>query len=193
MAAANTQALGISVDSVYCHANWAASLGGIAYPLLADFHPKGAVAESYGLYLGDKGITDRATVIIDAGGMVRHISAVGPGGERDISELVSLCENVDKAYEGSLESAVAAGGLPEGGVLYVKNNCAASQSALLAVDNLHVRSKLTVANVSDDTGAMDELKAKTGGEQAPALVIDGKSIVDSAEIRDYVVGACTAL
>ena len=64
--AANTQPLGISVDSIFCHANWAGSIGGITFPLLADFHPKGAVADSYGLYLDPLGITDRATVIVDS-------------------------------------------------------------------------------------------------------------------------------
>jgi alkyl hydroperoxide reductase subunit AhpC len=38
--AANTQVLGISIDSVYCHLNWAMSLGGISFPLLADIHPR---------------------------------------------------------------------------------------------------------------------------------------------------------
>ena len=36
--AAHTQVLGVSVDSVFCHANWAASMGGVSFPLLADFH-----------------------------------------------------------------------------------------------------------------------------------------------------------
>ena len=46
--AAHTQVLGVSVDSMYCHANWARDLGGVSFPLLADFHPKGEVARSYG-------------------------------------------------------------------------------------------------------------------------------------------------
>ena len=43
---------------------------GIGYPLLADFHPKGAVAESFGLYNGERGFTFRATVIVDKAGKV---------------------------------------------------------------------------------------------------------------------------
>ncbi len=65
---AHTQVLGVSVDSVFCHANWGQSLGGISFPLLADFHPKGAMATGYGLFLSDNGITDRATVVIDLSG-----------------------------------------------------------------------------------------------------------------------------
>ena len=63
------QVLGISVDSVWSHDAFAKSLQ-LSYPLLADFHPKGAVAEKYGLYMADKGITKRATVVIDRNGKV---------------------------------------------------------------------------------------------------------------------------
>jgi len=38
---------------------------GISYPLLADFNPRGAVAEKFGVYLAEKGITGRAIAIID--------------------------------------------------------------------------------------------------------------------------------
>jgi alkyl hydroperoxide reductase subunit AhpC len=41
---------------------------GIHYPLLADFHPRGAVAAKYGVYLEDKGITGRSIFIIDRNG-----------------------------------------------------------------------------------------------------------------------------
>jgi alkyl hydroperoxide reductase subunit AhpC len=43
---------------------------GISYPLLADFHPKGAVADKFGMYLADKGITGRAIAIINKAGKV---------------------------------------------------------------------------------------------------------------------------
>lgn len=68
----NAQVLGISVDSVWSHAAFAEKLH-LKYPLLADFHPKGKVAASYGLYLEDKGITSRATVIVDKEGVVRFV------------------------------------------------------------------------------------------------------------------------
>ena len=68
----NAQILGISVDSAWTHKAFAEKLG-IEYPLLADFHPKGAVSQKFGLYLEDKGITNRATVIIDKDGIVRRV------------------------------------------------------------------------------------------------------------------------
>jgi peroxiredoxin len=66
---ADAQILGISVDSAWAHAAFQKQLG-LTYPLLADFHPKGEVAKSYGLYLEESGITARATVIVDKQGKV---------------------------------------------------------------------------------------------------------------------------
>lgn len=65
----DAQVLGLSVDSVWSHKAWADKMG-IRYPLLADFHPRGAVAEKFGVYLPEKGITGRAIAIIDRGGKV---------------------------------------------------------------------------------------------------------------------------
>jgi peroxiredoxin len=77
----DAQVLGVSVDSVPCHVAFAKSLGGIeSYPLLADFHPKGAVAKKYGALKEDKGITERAVFVIDKQGIVRYIDV------HDISE-----------------------------------------------------------------------------------------------------------
>jgi|TARA_Y100000310_G_scaffold345317_1_gene463723 alkyl hydroperoxide reductase subunit AhpC len=92
---ADTQVLGISVDSRFSHDNWASSLGGISFPLLADFHPKGAVAGLYGLYLEDNGITDRATVIIDKEGIVRFVESAGIPGLRKAGDLLSECRKVN--------------------------------------------------------------------------------------------------
>jgi peroxiredoxin len=66
---AGAQVLGISVDSVWTHAAFARHLG-LKYPLLADFQPRGEVASKYGLFLADKGITARATVLVDKAGKV---------------------------------------------------------------------------------------------------------------------------
>src|SRR5438270_12644522 len=65
---------GISVDSVPSHVAFAKSLGGITnYPLLADFQPKGEVSKKYGVWKEDKGICERAIVVVDKKGIVRYI------------------------------------------------------------------------------------------------------------------------
>src|ERR1700736_1801388 len=58
----DAEVLGVSVDSVWSHKAYAEKMG-IKYPLLADFQPRGAMAEKYGMFLADKGITGRAIVI----------------------------------------------------------------------------------------------------------------------------------
>ena len=61
---------GISVDSAFAHKAFRERLG-IAFPLLADFNPKGEVARCYGVYREPDGISERALVMIDEQGVVR--------------------------------------------------------------------------------------------------------------------------
>jgi mycoredoxin-dependent peroxiredoxin len=65
----DAQVLGISVDSVWSHKAYAEKMG-IHYPLLADFQPRGAASDKFGVFLADKGITGRAIAIIDRSGRV---------------------------------------------------------------------------------------------------------------------------
>src|ERR1700681_4236682 len=65
----DAQVLGLSVDSVWTHKAFAEKLG-ISYPLLADFHPRGAVAEKFGMYNPERGMTGRAIAIIDKAGKI---------------------------------------------------------------------------------------------------------------------------
>jgi peroxiredoxin len=71
--------LGISVDSVHSHRAFARELGGIDFPLLADFHPKGDVIKAYGLWRDDKGYSRRAIVIVDREGVVRYVEVIEKG------------------------------------------------------------------------------------------------------------------
>ena len=54
---------GVSVDSAFSHKAFQSSLG-ISFPLLADFHPKGAVAKDYGVFIEERGHSQRALVMI---------------------------------------------------------------------------------------------------------------------------------
>jgi peroxiredoxin len=63
--------LALSVDSIYSHGAWAA-VRGIAFPLLADFHPKGEVARRYQVWRDSSGFSERALFVIDAKGVIRH-------------------------------------------------------------------------------------------------------------------------
>jgi peroxiredoxin len=65
----DAQVLGLSVDSAWSHKAYAERMG-IQYPLLADFQPRGAVADKFGMFLADKGITGRAIAIINKDGKI---------------------------------------------------------------------------------------------------------------------------
>lgn len=79
--------LGISVDSLWAHKAFAAQ-NGISYPLLADFHPKGAVAGKYGVYLPDKGLAARTAFIVGKDGRVKEVVASDIPVARDIAKLL---------------------------------------------------------------------------------------------------------
>lgn len=191
--AANTQVLGVSVDSVYCHANWGRDLGGISFPLLADFHPKGQVAKNYGLYLEEKGIADRATVIVDVGGTVCYANSVTPAGERNLDELVQLCADNNAKHGKGAGSPQPQRDQLRGSVLYVKSRCGFSRAALLALDNLHLGDLVAVKNVSEEPAYLQDLKKAAATEQAPCLVIGGKAMLESADIVQCLVKAAAPL
>jgi peroxiredoxin len=72
LADAGVTLLGISVDSAFAHKAFRDQLG-IETTLLADFEPKGAVAEAYGAYLPRAGHSNRSLVLIDGDGIVRWV------------------------------------------------------------------------------------------------------------------------
>jgi peroxiredoxin len=88
------EVLGISVDSVYSHGAWAA-LRGIAFPLLADFHPKGAVVQDYSVWRPDDGYSDRALYVVDGDGVIRY-ATVAPRLDF-VPDLDELLDAVDEA------------------------------------------------------------------------------------------------
>lgn len=67
--------IGLSVDSGPALGAWSTAMGGIRHPLLADFWPHGGVAKTYGLFNEAAGIVNRALLIIDPDGIVRHTEA----------------------------------------------------------------------------------------------------------------------
>ena len=85
--------LGISVDSVHSHRAFAEQRGGITFPLLADFHPKGKVIVDYGLWREDKGYSRRAVVIVDRQGIVRYSNVIAQG-PPDVEEVLAAVKAI---------------------------------------------------------------------------------------------------
>jgi peroxiredoxin len=85
--------LGISVDGAWCHLAFAQQRR-LHFPLLADFEPKGAVAQQYGVYRDGDGTSERALFVIDGDGIVRwsYLSPIGvnPGADGILRALETL-------------------------------------------------------------------------------------------------------
>lgn len=89
----NAQVLAISVDSAPAHRAWAEMLGGIDYPLLADFWPHGEVAQRYGVLL-DTGVAARATFVVDTQGIIRSIEVHEMGRVPDRQKLIEFLKTL---------------------------------------------------------------------------------------------------
>lgn len=89
----NAQVLGISVDSVFAHKEFAEKLGGLDFPLLADFHPKGAVTQAYGLWNDGWGVSKRTIIILDEEGVVQYCNVLEKG-LPDIDEVIEAVAEI---------------------------------------------------------------------------------------------------
>ena len=87
------QLVGISVDGPWCHAAFAKDRD-LHFPLLADFEPKGAVAQKYGVYQEQDGICERALFVLDSKGLIAwsYVSPLGvnPGADGILEALEDL-------------------------------------------------------------------------------------------------------
>jgi len=81
----DVQVIAVSVDSMFAHRAWGEQEN-YEFPLLSDFWPHGAVAESYGVFDADKGLATRGTFIIDKQGVVRWKVENAIPDARDIGE-----------------------------------------------------------------------------------------------------------
>jgi peroxiredoxin len=92
----DAQVLGVSVDSAWSHKAYAEKMG-IKYPLLADFQPRGAMAEKYGVFLADKGITGRAIAIVNKAGNIAWLKNYDIPVVPDLKEVASALAQVKAA------------------------------------------------------------------------------------------------
>lgn len=177
--ALNAQVLGISVDHVPCLKAWAASLGGINYPLLSDFWPHGAVAQLYGV-LRDAGYTERAIFIVDKQGIIRYIDI------HDISQQPSNEVLLDELRRIDPEAASTAARtpppssveLPKGGVvMYCSSWCPDCRRARAWLSEHGI--VYTEVDVNAVPGAAKQVRAWANGNLVtPTFDINGTIVVD---------------
>jgi peroxiredoxin (alkyl hydroperoxide reductase subunit C) len=85
----NSTVLGVNTDSIPTHHAWIKSLGGIDYPLLADYDKK--LAKEYGVFLDEAGgIALRGTFIIDPEGILQYYSVNNTAVGRNVMEFLRV-------------------------------------------------------------------------------------------------------
>lgn len=87
------EVLSVSTDTEFAHKAWhdeSATIKRITFPMLAD--PTGAITKSYGVYIDQEGLAQRATFIIDPDGVLKayevHDNSIG----RSAQELIRKIE-----------------------------------------------------------------------------------------------------
>jgi mycoredoxin-dependent peroxiredoxin len=78
----DVQVLAISVDHPFTLKAWSQAQS-YDFPLLADFWPHGAVAQAYGVFEENRGMSLRGTFLVDRSGIVRFAEVNQPGEARD--------------------------------------------------------------------------------------------------------------
>ncbi len=70
-------------------------MGGLPYPELSDWHPKGKVITAYGLWNEERGAGTRAVIIVDKKGVVRYRQTYTPGILPDPAEILAEVQKLD--------------------------------------------------------------------------------------------------
>jgi alkyl hydroperoxide reductase subunit AhpC len=89
--------LGISCDHVASHRAWATALGGLPYPELSDWEPKGQVSRAYGLWNPERGASQRAVLIVDKEGIIRYRRTYSAPNLPDLEEILGQLQQLGKA------------------------------------------------------------------------------------------------
>ena len=71
-------------------------MGGLPYPELSDFHPKGDATKAYGLWNEERGASNRAVIIVDKEGVVRFRETYQPGVLPDPSTIIEVVQGLNK-------------------------------------------------------------------------------------------------
>jgi peroxiredoxin len=82
----DARVVSVSVDAAPAKKGWSDALGGISHDMLADFHPKGAVASAYGV-MRDDGISGRAVFVVDKAGTIVWAKEYAIPEQPDVEEI----------------------------------------------------------------------------------------------------------
>lgn len=69
-------------------------MGGLPYPELSDWHPKGQVAQAYDLWNAERGTSIRGVIIVDKAGVIRFRQTYQPGILPDPEAILQTLETL---------------------------------------------------------------------------------------------------
>ena len=69
-------------------------MGGLPYPELSDFHPKGKVSAAYDVWNEERGASNRAVIVIDKEGIIRFRETYQPGTLPDTEAILEAMDEV---------------------------------------------------------------------------------------------------
>ncbi len=75
-------------------------MGGISFPMLSDFHPHGAITQSYNVWNAQRGCPVRAVVIVDEVGVVRWAQTYPAGTLPEPPDLIAALDSLDQNAAG---------------------------------------------------------------------------------------------
>jgi len=88
----NARVLAVSVDNKWSLKAFKRDQA-LTATLLSDFHPKGNVAQKYGVFMGETGYAKRGTFVIDKDGVIRGISVKEPKEPRSEEDYFNQLRN----------------------------------------------------------------------------------------------------
>ena len=68
-------------------------MGGLPYPELSDWHPKGKVTTAYDLWNEERGASNRAVIVVDKEGIIRFRRVYASAGDIHMDDMLA---EVDK-------------------------------------------------------------------------------------------------
>ncbi len=69
--------------------------------------------------------------------------------------------------------------------LFYFESCPFCQIVLREIQNLNIESNIDKLNIHDDPSALERLVNMNGKRQVPCLVIDGKPMLESSQIIEF--------
>lgn len=92
----NAEVFGVSMDSKHTNRAYAASMGGLGYPLLSDWKPHGALTRALGIEVPEAGCPSRTTVIAAPDGTIVDVWTNPMGEDRDFKLTLAKLEELAK-------------------------------------------------------------------------------------------------